>query len=113
MSGMSAAGHTILCEQSSPRGAARASRQPHLHTGPQTAFKEKAPLALLAPGTGQRWEVKTVSGQPAGDFPGLEQRVGAGARTSRLRSDGDGHLPSLGLLSITGRREVWRMYLCL
>ena len=79
----------------------------------QTAFKEKAPLALPAPGMGQRWEVKTVSGQTAGDFPGLQQTVGARAGTSHLCSDGDAHLPSLGLLSITGHREVWHVYLYL
>lgn len=70
MSRMSAAGHTVLCERNSPGGLLEHPGSPTFtQVLKQTAFKEKAPLALLAPGMGQRREVKTVSGQPAGDFP--------------------------------------------
>ena len=97
-----------------PEGLPPSHRPPRLHTGPQTnCLQGKSSSCSPGSGNGTRREVKTVSGQPAGDFPGLQQRVGVGAGTSSLHSDGDGHLPSLGPLSITGCREVWRVYLCL
>ena len=61
MSRMSAAGHTVLCERNSPGGLLEHPGSPTFtQVLKQTAFKEKAPLALLAPGMGQRREVNTI-----------------------------------------------------
>ena len=98
------------------RGAPRASRQPHLHTGPQTnCLQRKSSSCSAGSGNGTKTGGENSFRTACRwlSFPPLQQRVGAGAGTSRLHSDGDGHLPSLGPLSITGRREVWRVYLCL